>query len=56
MLDVFNSGPRLALYRAIVFKDDQRGIDVLLNDGRANLEEPLPNGITADMLKGRANY
>lgn len=55
MLDVFESGPRLALYRTIVFKDDQRGMNVLLNDGRAKLVEPLPYGITADMLKGRAN-
>ena len=53
MLNVFNSGPRLALYRFFVFKDDQRGMDVLLNDGRARLVEPLPRGITTDMLAGR---
>jgi len=29
------------------FQDDQRGMDVLLNDGRAQLVEPLPNGIQA---------
>ena len=55
MLTVFESGPRLALYRFFVFKDDQRGMDVLLNDGRAKLVEPLPGGITADMLVGRAS-
>ena len=54
MLDVFESGPRLALYRFFVFKDDQRGMDVLLNDGRAKLVEPLPGGITPEMLTGRA--
>lgn len=54
MLDVFASGPRLALYKFFVFKDDQRGMDVLLNDGRAKLVEPLPGGITPEMLTGRA--
>ncbi len=53
MLNMFESGPRLALYRFFVFKDDQRGMDVLLNDGRAKLVEPLPRGITTDMLVGR---
>ena len=55
MLNVFESGPRLALYRFFVFKDDQRGMDVLLNDGRAKLVEPLPRGITANMLVGRTD-
>ena len=55
MLKTFNSGPRLALYRLLVFKDDQRGMDVLLNDGRAKLVEPLPRGITTTMLVGRFN-
>lgn len=53
MLDIFNSGWRTAFWRLTVFKDDQRGMDVLLNDGRARLMEPLPNGITKDMLDGK---
>ncbi|KAK4691568.1 hypothetical protein P7C71_g5457, partial [Lecanoromycetidae sp. Uapishka_2] len=53
ILDVFEAGPHLALYRALSFKDDQRGMDVLLNDGRARLVGPLPEGITANMLKGK---
>ena len=53
ILDVFEAGPRLAIYRLISFKDDQRGMDCLLNDGRARLVEPLPGGITEDMLEGR---
>lgn len=55
MLDMFETGIRLALYRLLVFKDDQRGMDVLLNDGRARLVEPLPRGITPAMLAGRAS-
>ena len=55
MLDIFESGPRLALYKFFVFKDDQRGMDVLLNDGRAKLVEPLPKGITPEMLTSRTD-
>lgn len=55
MLDIFGAGPRLALYKFFVFKDDQRGMDVLLNDGRAKLVDPLPRGITPEMLIGRAD-
>ncbi len=33
--------------------DDQRGMDVLLNDGRAKMVGPLPRGITSAMLIGR---
>ncbi|KXT00880.1 hypothetical protein AC578_976 [Pseudocercospora eumusae] len=32
------------------FQDDQRGMDVLLNDGRAQISEPYPDGITSDMI------
>ena len=53
MLNTFNSGPQLALYKLFVFKDDQRGMDVLLNDGRAKLVGPFPRGITSAMLIGR---
>ncbi|KAK8200999.1 hypothetical protein M8818_006319 [Zalaria obscura] len=53
MLAVFNGGLRTLALRLLFFQDDQRGLDVLLNDGRTRLVEPLPRGITADMLKGR---
>ena len=35
------------------FHDDQRAFDTLLNDGRANLVDPLPMGIEEGMLEGR---
>ncbi|QUC20263.1 uncharacterized protein UV8b_04504 [Ustilaginoidea virens] len=38
------------IYRARFFQDDQRGIDVMLNDGRAKVVGPLPEGITKDKL------
>lgn len=41
---------RMGLYRHFWFQDDQRGIDVLLNDGRAKLVAPFPSGITRDMV------
>ncbi|CEJ90329.1 hypothetical protein VHEMI06120 [[Torrubiella] hemipterigena] len=41
---------RLGLYRLIWFQDDQRGVDVLLNDGRAKVVAPFPTGITGDMV------
>jgi hypothetical protein len=41
---------RMGLYRSRLFQDDQRGMDVLLNDGRAGIVEPLPSGITNDMI------
>ncbi|KAF2152797.1 glycosyltransferase family 77 protein [Myriangium duriaei CBS 260.36] len=53
MLAVFNGGLRTWFWRLTSFKDDQRGLDCLLNDGRARLVEPLPNGITTSMLDGR---
>ncbi|KAL2358768.1 nucleotide-diphospho-sugar transferase-domain-containing protein [Cryomyces antarcticus] len=53
MLDVFGAGWRTALWRLRAFLDDQRGMDVLLNDGRARLVEPFPDGITRDMVQGR---
>ena len=54
MLDTFNDhGWWTAIWRSIYFQDDQRGMDMLLNDGRAELVEPLPSGIKPDMLQGR---
>ena len=50
MILVFKDDPSVAYLRDKGFSDDQRGLDVLLNDGRANLVEPLPEGITMDML------
>ncbi|TQV94804.1 nucleotide-diphospho-sugar transferase domain-containing protein [Cordyceps javanica] len=44
---------RAGLYRHFWFQDDQRGVDVLLNDGRARLVAPLPRGITPDMVPNR---
>lgn len=41
---------RMGLFRSWYFQDDQRGVDVLLNDGRAELVAPFPEGITADMV------
>lgn len=41
---------RMGLFRLMYFQDDQRGVDVLLNDGRAELVGPFPTGITADMV------
>ena len=32
------------------FRNDQRGTDVLLSDGRARLVQPLPDGISKDMF------
>lgn len=32
------------------FQDDQRGMDVLLNDGRGQLIGPLPKGVSMDMV------
>lgn len=42
MLEVFKSSWTMARLR---FNDDQRGMDVILNDGRAQLVEPFPGGI-----------
>lgn len=53
ILDVFEAGFYLAIYRALSFQDDQRGMDVLLNDGRARLVGPLPDGIDTTMLEGK---
>lgn len=44
---------KMGLYRHYWFQDDQRGIDVLLNDGRAKLVAPFPRGITGDMVANR---
>ncbi|KAK5119398.1 hypothetical protein LTR85_007498 [Meristemomyces frigidus] len=52
MLDVFNAPWPLGWFRRRWFQDDQRGMDVLLNDGRARLVGPLPHGISREMLPG----
>ena len=53
MLDVLNGGWRTSIYRLLAFQDDQRGMDCLLNDGRAKLVGPFPEGISEDMVAGR---
>ena len=50
MIDVFEEDPSVVYLRDKGFNSDQHGLDLLLNDGRANLVEPLPYGITKDML------
>ena len=50
MLKIFQSPWPLGPIRRIRFQDDQRGMDVLLNDGRARIVKPLPGGITEDFL------
>ena len=50
MLDVFNEPWPMGPIRRITFQDDQRGMDCLLNDGRARLVGPLPDGITEKMV------
>ncbi|KAJ3489272.1 hypothetical protein NLG97_g6034 [Lecanicillium saksenae] len=54
MLDVF-AAPwwQMGLYRYLWFQDDQRGVDVLLNDGRAQVVPPFPRGITHAMVPNR---
>ena len=51
---VFEKDPSMRwLRKETPFDDDQRAFDVLLNDGRAGLADPLPQGITDDMMEGR---
>lgn len=50
MLDVFEAGWRTFFLQLISFQDDQRGMDVLLNDGRAMLVQPYPDGIERSMV------
>lgn len=50
MLKVFEMPWSLGRVLKPGFQDDQRGMDVLLNDGRARIVEPLPDGMTADMV------
>lgn len=50
MLAKFEARGLIAWFRRLRFQDDQRGMDVLLNDGRARLVGPLPDGITKEML------
>jgi hypothetical protein len=45
MLDVFQSWRSSVPYGLRDFQDDQRGMDVLLNDGRAQVVGPLPGGL-----------
>lgn len=53
MFLVFSGDPSVTYLRDKGLTDDQRGFDVLLNDGRANLVEPLPGGITTNMTDGK---
>ena len=53
MLDVFQMPGPIGWYRRLNFQDEQRGMDVLLNDGRARVVGPLPEGITEDMVPNR---
>jgi len=46
MMDVFEGDLSVVYLHEKGLTDDQRGFDVLLNDGRAALVEPLPDGIT----------
>ncbi|KAH9822863.1 quinone reductase [Teratosphaeria destructans] len=49
MLGIFNGGWTTSWYRQRTqFWDDQRGMDVLLNDGRAKVIGPYPAGISED--------
>ena len=50
MLDVFEAPWYMALFQPRGFQDDQRGMDVLLNDGRAQVVGPLPGGISAEQV------
>ncbi|KAJ2981366.1 hypothetical protein NQ176_g2067 [Zarea fungicola] len=47
---------KMGFYRYMWFQDDQRGVDVLLNDGRAKLVAPFPRGITQDMVPNRDDH
>ena len=52
--DVLTGAPGFDYHREKAgFVDDQSGMDVLLNDGRAQLVDPLPRGIADAMLEGR---
>lgn len=48
MQDVFEGDPSVIHLRDKGLIDDQRGFDVLLNDGRARLVQPFPDGFTFD--------
>lgn len=49
---VFQDDLSVQYLRDAGVSDDQHGLDVLLNEGRARLVEPFPEGITADMVAG----
>ena len=49
---VFQGDLSVRYLRDAGISNDQYGLDVLLNEGRAKLVEPFPEGITADMLNG----
>ena len=38
------------IYQYRVFQDDQRGMDVMLNDGRVNIVAPYPDGINEEEI------
>lgn len=50
---VFQDDLSVRYLRDAGVSNDQYGLDVLLNEGRAKLVEPYPEGITADMLDGK---
>lgn len=50
MLEIFEMPGLKGWWRRLTFDSDQRGMDILLNDGRARIVEPLPGGITPEML------
>lgn len=50
MLAIFNARPPWGWWLRFRSSDDQQSMDVLLNDGRAQLVGPLPDGIRHDMI------
>lgn len=54
MLAVFEAPWYMALFQPRGFQDDQRGMDVLLNDGRAQVVRPFPGGISEEQVPNAA--
>ena len=51
MLDVFEGESlEMKFLRKTGFSDDQRGMDVMLNDGRAKIVPPYPSGLAAETI------
>lgn len=50
MLEIFSTPWPWGVIRRWSAQDDQRAMDVLLNDGRAAVVGPFPEGITGEML------